>query len=249
MKTFGENEKGEATMQNTLGNSDETILTEEKEYDVGLSPVLNQEAIDKRYVYRGAKRVIDFIGGFVGLVVLSPVFLATAIAIKVNDPKGEIIYSQIRVGRNEKNFKIYKFRSMYADADERLEELLEQNEVEGPMFKMKSDPRITPVGKFIRKYSVDELPQLYNVLLGNMSLVGPRPPLPREVKEYTNYAKQRLLVKPGCTGWWQVNERNNTGFSGMLKRDIEYVQNQTMRLDIKILLMTVKVVLFPHDVY
>lgn len=117
------------------------------------------------------------------------------------------------------------------------------------MFKMKDDPRVTPVGKFIRKYSIDELPQLWNVLLGNMSLVGPRPPLEREVAEYTEYAKQRLLVKPGCTGWWQVNERNNTGFTGMLTRDIEYVQRQTLLFDIKIVFMTVKVILAPNDAY
>lgn len=226
-------------------------VTESKEptYDVYQPLILDQNKINQRYGYRITKRIIDFIGSFVGLLVLLPLFLVIAIIIKISDSKGPVFYSQIRVGRNEKCFRMYKFRSMYTDADERLEELLEQNEVEGPMFKMKDDPRVTPVGKFIRKYSIDELPQLWNVLLGNMSLVGPRPPLEREVAEYTEYAKQRLLVKPGCTGWWQVNERNNTGFTGMLSRDIEYVQRQTMLFDIKIVFMTVKVILSPNDAY
>ena len=205
-------------MKDTAGKEYDEYVTTEEIYDVELPLVLDRDKIDHRYIYRSIKRGIDILGGVLGLIILLPVLLITASAIKLNDPRGKIIYSQIRVGRNEKYFKMYKFRSMYSDADEKLEELLEKNEVEGPMFKMKDDPRITSVGKFIRKYSLDELPQLYNVFLGNMSLVGPRPPLPREVEAYSSYAKQRLLVKPGCTGWWQVNERNNVGFSGMLIR-------------------------------
>lgn len=237
-------------MKNTLELDKEVSEdVDSKSYEVYRPVTLNQEKIDHRYAYRISKRVMDVIGSTIGLVVLSPVFLIVALVIKISDPKGKVFYSQIRVGRNEKEFRMYKFRSMYADADERLEELMAQNEVEGPMFKMKNDPRVTPIGHFIRKYSIDELPQLWNVFQGSMSLVGPRPPLPREVVEYTDYARQRLLVKPGCTGWWQVNERNNTGFSGMLKRDIDYVERQTLWMDIKILFLTVKVVLFPNDAY
>lgn len=220
-------------------------VSEKENYYIKLS----REAIDKRYFYRASKRLVDIIGSTCGLVILSPLFLAAAIWIKTSDSKGPVFYSQTRVGRNEREFTMFKFRSMYVNADEKLNDLLSKNEVEGPMFKMKDDPRVTPVGKIIRKYSIDELPQLWNVLKGDMSLVGPRPPLEREVAEYTNYDKQRLLVKPGCTGWWQVNERNNTGFSGMVKRDIEYVQNQSLIFDFKIILKTIKVVIHPNDAY
>ncbi|WP_460291255.1 sugar transferase [Bacillus cereus] len=150
------------------------------------------------------KRLIDIFGSLCGLIFLSPIFLIVALFIKLEDPKGPVFFKQIRVGKDEKEFGMYKFRSMVVDAEEQLNDLLQLNEVSGAMFKMKEDPRITKIGKFIRKTSIDELPQLLNVLKGEMSLVGPRPPLPREVKEYTLYDKQRLLVTPGCTGLWQV---------------------------------------------
>jgi lipopolysaccharide/colanic/teichoic acid biosynthesis glycosyltransferase len=152
-----------------------------------------------RYIYRTSKRIFDFVASLLGLIILSPLFLIVAIAIKIEDPKGPVFYSQIRLGKKQSPFKIYKFRSMIVDADKHLKDLLDENEVDGAMFKMKEDPRVTKIGQFIRKYSIDELPQLVNVLMGNMSLVGPRPPLPREVRQYTDYDKQRLSVKPGCT--------------------------------------------------
>lgn len=203
----------------------------------------------RRYVYRIIKRLFDFIASLLGLIVLSPVFLFVAIAIKVEDPNGPIFYSQVRLGRQQKVFKMYKFRSMVVDADEMLHNLLDKNEVDGPMFKIKKDPRITVVGEFIRKYSLDELPQLVNVLKGQMSLVGPRPPLPREVAEYTEYDKQRLVVKPGCTGLWQVTARNNVGFDEMVQLDLRYINNRSCIFDLYVLIKTVSVFFHPNGAY
>lgn len=134
---------------------------------------------------------------------------------------------------------MWKFRSMYKDADERLAELKEQNEIAGAMFKMKNDPRVTKIGKFIRKHSIDEFPQFLNVFLGQMSVVGPRPPLPDEVARYTEFDLQRLAVKPGITGFWQVMERNNTGFDGMVRLDLEYISKRGVLIDLKIILLTI----------
>lgn len=185
----------------------------------------------------------------VALVVLSPLFLIIAILIKSEDWQGPVFYSQIRLGVNGKPFKMYKFRSMVVDADKKIKELLDKNEVDGAMFKIKDDPRITKIGKFIRKYSLDELPQLYNVLIGDMSLVGPRPPLTREVAEYTEYDKQRLLVQPGCTGLWQVSGRNSLGFSEMVELDLSYVKRSNVLLDTIILFKTIKIMILPNDAY
>lgn len=183
---------------------------------------ISKEEINSKYVYFFVKRLIDIMGSFVGLIVLSPLFLVVAYKIKKEDPEGPVFFSQDRVGKNEKIFKMYKFRSMCVDAEEKLETLLQHNEVEGAMFKMKDDPRITKIGKFIRKTSIDELPQLLNVFRGEMSLVGPRPPLVREVAEYSVYDRQRLLIKPGCTGLWQVSGRNHVGFNEMVRLDLKY---------------------------
>ncbi|AKP04364.1 multidrug MFS transporter (plasmid) [Companilactobacillus farciminis] len=210
---------------------------------------INLEYQDKRYIYRGSKRIFDFVASLFGLTILSPLFLIVAIAIKVEDPKGPVFYSQVRLGKKQSPFKMYKFRSMIVDADKHLKELLSENEVDGAMFKMKEDPRVTKVGHFIRKYSIDELPQLVNVLLGNMSLVGPRPPLPREVAEYTEYDKQRLAVKPGCTGLWQVSGRNNVGFKEMVELDLKYINSRGIILDIYVLLKTVIVFFRPNGAY
>ena len=162
--------------------------------------------------YLGFKRMTDFVLALIGLIVLSPVFLIVALLIKWDDPKGTVFFGQERVGKDGELFKMYKFRSMYVDAEERLANLLEYNEVSGAMFKMKEDPRVTKIGACIRKCSIDELPQLFNVLMGDMSLVGPRPALIREVDEYTNYDKQRLLVTPGISGLWQVSGRSRLDF-------------------------------------
>lgn len=209
---------------------------------------LSQEKINRRYFYRSLKRLFDFCASLIALIPLSVIFLLIAILIKLDD-RGPVIFTQTRVGRNGKLFKIYKFRSMRVNAEDLLEKLKAHNQVEGPMFKMKDDPRITRVGKFLRKTSLDELPQLLNVLKGDMSLVGPRPPLPAEVKQYSDYDKQRLYVTPGCTGLWQVTERNNTGFSGMVKLDLEYIQKASVWLDLKIILMTIKVIFVPNGAY
>ncbi|TGD22745.1 sugar transferase [Companilactobacillus suantsaicola] len=203
----------------------------------------------KRYCYLAIKRIFDFIASLLGLVILSPVFLIVSVAIKVENPTGPVFYSQLRLGKNQKSFKMFKFRSMIVDADKHLKELLDNNEIDGAMFKMKDDPRVTKVGKFIRKYSIDELPQLLNVLIGDMSLVGPRPPLPREVEEYSKHDKQRLLVKPGCTGLWQVSGRNSVGFSEMVELDIKYINMRSIMLDLLILFKTILVFIKPNAAY
>lgn len=172
-----------------------------------------------------------------------------AIAIKIEDPKGPVFYSQIRLGKKQSPFKIYKFRSMIVDADKHLKDLLDENEVDGAMFKMKEDPRVTKIGQFIRKYSIDELPQLVNVLMGNMSLVGPRPPLPREVRQYTDYDKQRLSVKPGCTGLWQVSGRNDVGFHEMVELDLKYINTRNIFVDLYVLVKTVFIFIKPNSAY
>lgn len=221
------------------------------EYSEGKSKsfAIDTEYQRHRYFYRTIKRLFDFFASLVGLIVLSPVFLIIAISIKVEDPHGPIFYSQIRLGRGRKPFKMFKFRSMVVNADKLLERLLDANEVDGAMFKMKKDPRVTNVGEFIRKYSLDELPQLVNVLLGHMSLVGPRPPLPREVKEYTNYDMQRLSVKPGCTGLWQVSGRNNVGFNEMVNLDLKYINKRSIMFDTYIIIRTFSVFFIPNGAY
>nr|WP_328820894.1 sugar transferase [Peribacillus faecalis] len=202
---------------------------------------------NKKYVV--AKRTIDIIGSLAGMIILFPLFLLIAICIKLESLKDPVIFSQLRVGKNGKCFKIYKFRSMVVDAEDRLTELLHKNEVKGAMFKIKEDPRITKVGKFIRRTSIDELPQLINILLGHMSFVGPRPPLPREVEKYTEYEKQRLLIIPGCTGLWQISGRSNLDFDQMLELDLKYISTRTLWLDIKIIIKTIFVLLNTKGAY
>lgn len=213
------------------------------------SSTISPDVVEKKYFYRFIKRLVDIIGSSVGLILLSPLFLIVAILMKKEEPKGPIFFSQIRVSKNEKQFKIYKFRSMCIDAEEKLADLLKHNEIEGAMFKMKDDPRVTKIGKFIRKTSIDELPQLWNVLKGDMSLVGPRPPLLREVAEYTTYDKQRLLVKPGCTGLWQVSGRNEIGFDEMVELDIRYIKTLSISNDIKIIFKTIIIMIKPNGAY
>lgn len=210
---------------------------------------LSKEAVSVHKGYRLAKRFCDVVASAAGLLVISPILLAVAIAIKVEDPADPVFFSQMRVGTDGKLFRMYKFRSMATDAEARLEALIAKNEVDGAMFKMKDDPRVTRVGKIIRKISVDELPQLWNVLNGSMSLVGPRPCLPREYAQYTDYDKQRLLVKPGCTGLWQVSGRNHVGFVDMVKLDIYYIQHRSLLGDLKIMFRTVGVMIFPNAAY
>ena len=190
--------------------------------------------------YEVIKRVIDVVCSFVGVLVLSPLFVVIAIIIKFTS-KGPVFFSQKRVGRDGKEFKMYKFRSMVVNAEELKEKLAAQNEMSGPMFKMKDDPRVTKVGKFIRKTSLDELPQLWNVLKGDMSLVGPRPSLPKEVAQFEKWMYKRLSVKPGLTCFWQVSGRNNIDFEDWMKLDIKYVDERNIWTDIKLIFKTVLV--------
>ena len=201
------------------------------------------ELVNDNIIYLILKRLMDIVGASLGLLIASPIMLIVAILIKFEDPKGPIFFSQIRNGAYPTTFKMYKFRSMYVDAEERLQELMHLNEQSGPAFKIKDDPRITKVGKFIRKTSLDELPQLFNVLNGDMSLVGPRPAIPREVEQYTTYQKQRLFVKPGLTCIWQVSGRNNIGFEEWVELDIEYIKTRNLWLDIKLILLTIPAML------
>ncbi len=189
------------------------------------------------------KRVVDLACTSLALVVLSPLLLFCALAVKISDPKGPIIFKQIRVGRNGKLFTMYKFRSMYADAEERKKELMAQNETGGKTFKMKNDPRIYPFGHVLRKFSLDELPQLINIIKGDMSIVGPRPPIPSEVAEYEPWHRMRLSVTPGLTCIWQVSGRSNIPFEGQMRLDNDYIRRDgKIGDDIKLILKTFKVV-------
>lgn len=219
----------------------------EEEFDedaiaIDYSDVLGKESI----LYSVTKRLIDIVGSLCGIILLSPLFLIVAVLIKLEDPKGKVFFAQERNGRYPKTFKMYKFRSMVHNAEELLKDLMDRNEQTGPVFKINDDPRITKVGKFIRRTSIDELPQLFNVLKGDMSLVGPRPPIPHEVDQYNSYQMQRLAVKPGLTCIWQVSGRNNIGFDEWVEMDIEYIKTRNLWLDIKLIFKTVGV-LFGDD--
>lgn len=189
------------------------------------------------------KRFMDILIASVSIIIGSPIFLCTALLIKITSP-GPIIFSQVRVGKYGRHFIFYKFRSMYIDAEARKAELLQYNESsDGVIFKMKNDPRITPVGRFIRKFSIDEMPQLFNVLLGDMSLVGPRPPLPDEVKSYTIEERKRLNVSPGITCIWQVSGRSELPFQQQMALDKQYIASRSARNDFLILLKTIPAIL------
>ena len=210
--------------------------------------LLNKDKIKSRFIYHSMKRLFDIVAATCGIVILSPLMMIIAVLIKAED-HGPVFYKQVRVGKNGKTFEMYKFRSMFVNADKMLDRLKDQNDVDGPMFKIKKDPRVTKVGHFIRKRSLDELPQLLNVLRGDMSLVGPRPPLPSEVEEYSEYDKQRLFVMPGCTGLWQATERNEVGFNEMVQLDIEYIQKAGFLFDLWIIWKTVEIVIKPNGSY
>lgn len=196
-----------------------------------------QNVTPRVITYRKRKRILDILGSTVLLVLLFPLMLVIAIIVKLTD-RGSIFYVTPRVGLCGKTFPFYKFRSMYVDADKRKDDLAEQNEREGPIFKMKNDPRVTPIGRFMRKFSIDELPQLLNVFLGHMSLVGPRPPLPREVELYDEYMAERLSVRPGLTCYWQIMGRSDLTFEQWMELDHRYLQEMSLWVDLKILLMT-----------
>lgn len=205
----------------------------------------NRTAIDKaelenRKLYCFFKRMQDIILSALALVVFSPLFCVIAVLILLDDPHGSPIFSQTRVGRDGREFTMYKFRSMCTDAEEKLEQLLEQNEMAGPAFKIKDDPRITRIGSFLRKTSLDELPQLVNILKGDMSIVGPRPPLPREVAEYDSYAKQRLYITPGLSCYWQIQpHRNDLSFEEWMSLDMKYIRERSFLVDWNIIFETI----------
>ena len=206
-------------------------------FDVYPMAIIEPPAVKIRYEL--LKRLMDILGGLVGALVAAVLFVIVGIAIKLDSP-GPVVFAQERIGKNGRRFKMYKFRSMYIDAEERKAELMKQNEMSGLMFKMKDDPRITKVGKFIRKTSLDEFPQFFNVLMGDMSLVGTRPPTVGEFNEYSNYHKRRLSMKPGITGMWQVSGRSDiTDFEEVVKLDCKYIDNWSVGLDVKILIQTV----------
>ena len=193
------------------------------------------------------KRAVDVVLSFIALVGLAPIFIL--IGMLVRKDSGPAFFSQERVGRDGNTFKIYKFRSMNVNAESELENLKEQNEGSGPLFKMKEDPRITKVGAWLRKYSLDELPQIYNVLRGDMSLVGPRPPLPSEVDQYEGHTSRRLFIKPGLTGLWQINGRSNLDWEESVRLDLYYVENWSLTGDIMIMWRTFKVMINPSGAY
>ena len=196
--------------------------------------------IEKSYkTFWQGKRLFDIFFATLILLFFLPLMIVIAVVIVIDDPSTGPFYKQIRVGRHGKEFYMYKFRTMRANADKMIDELAKQNEMDGPVFKMKEDPRITRVGKILRKLSLDELMQFFNVLKGDMTLVGPRPPLPREVKFYTDYQRLRLLVTPGLTCTWQISKnRNDIPFDEWVEMDIEYIQTRTYRNDLKIMLKT-----------
>lgn len=202
--------------------------------------VSKKTRVKKRTAYRFFKRLFDIILSALGLIILAIPFLILSIIIFIDSPGASPIYTQVRVGKNGRTFKFYKFRSMIPNAEKKLDGLLNKNEMEGPVFKMKDDPRITRVGRFIRRSSIDELPQLYNVLKGNMSLVGPRPPLMREVSQYTDEQMLRVSIKPGITCYWQIQpKRNSLSFDEWLALDMKYIEERSLLTDVKILFKTV----------
>ena len=194
-------------------------------------------------VYEVCKRIFDIVMSIFALIVLSPVFLITALAIKIEDG-GKVFYWQQRHTKGGKTFRMYKFRSMCHDADKKLEELMKYNHMEGPAFKMENDPRVTKVGRFIRKTSIDELPQLVNIIKGEMSIIGPRPPLTREVEQYTPYQMHRLDVKTGLACYHECYGRSNChNFDEWVETDLKYIRERSMLTDIKVILLTIKIVL------
>lgn len=198
-------------------------------------------------IYEFLKRILDVICSVVALIVLSPVFLVTALAVRSDG--GPAFYKQTRVGKNNTHFEMYKFRSMCKNAENLQDDLMKYNEMDGPVFKIKGDPRITKVGKFIRKYSIDELPQLLNIVKGDMSIVGPRPPLVREVEQYNSYQMQRLLVTPGLTRFWQAYGRSDLSFDDWMDMDMKYIKRRNIFLDIKLIVKTVFAVIFKRGAY
>jgi exopolysaccharide biosynthesis polyprenyl glycosylphosphotransferase len=233
-------------------------LLAEESSEPDLFPINLDESKEPKRIELALKRAVDILGAIIGLILFSPIMLITSLAIKLTS-RGPIIFTQNRFGKKGVRFPFYKFRSMLWNTDDQIHreyvtnlirgdlEKINQGDRETPLYKMKSDPRVTKVGKIIRKTSIDELPQFFNVLKGEMSLVGPRPPLPYEVEKYQPWHLRRILeVKPGITGLWQVDGRSKTSFDDMVRLDLRYVQNWSLWLDVKILLKTIRAVLRPN---
>lgn len=195
-----------------------------------------------------AKRVMDVVGAGLGLILLAPLFAIIGVAIKLDSP-GPVFFVQTRVGKGGRHFRFYKFRSMCSDAEYLRKYVDHLNEVSGPVFKSRNDPRITAVGAWLRRFSLDELPQLINVLKGDMSLVGPRPPLPEEVEEYEPWQMQRLSVTPGLTCIWQVSGRSDIPFDRWVEMDLEYIRRRSLLLDLKLLVLTIPAVISGRGAY
>ena len=201
----------------------------------GIFNEAKEEKLSRKYYF--IKRTVDIFCSLGALIILSPILIILAVLIKL-ESKGPVLFAQERIGMNGVTFKMYKLRSMVANAEQLKKKLVEKNEMDGPMFKMKDDPRVTNIGKFIRKTSIDELPQLINVLKGEMSLVGPRPSLPNEVKEFEPWMLERLNVKPGLTCYWQVSRRNDIDFENWMKLDVKYVRERNTWIDFKLIFKT-----------
>lgn len=216
----------------------ETVLKNDRHASRPL--VFNRDTIDDgKKSYLIIKRATDLFIATISLILLLPLLIIVALVVFLECPKASPIFVQDRISKDGKRFRFYKFRSMIPDAEDKLDELLHKNEMEGHAFKIKEDPRITKVGKFLRKTSIDELPQLFNVLKGDMSIVGPRPPLPREVARYSDYDFQRLYVTPGLTCYWQTTpNRNDMTFDEWLSLDLEYIEDRSLRTDFNIILGT-----------
>lgn len=216
--------------------------------ELGGIPLLTVSEIKLKGFNSAIKRSADIVLSSIGIVLLSPIFIVFSLLVKLSS-SGPVLFVQERVGLDGKTFPMYKFRSMIKDADKVFPKLEPLSEVDGYLFKMKDDPRITPLGKFMRRFSIDELPQTFNVLFGHMSIIGPRPPLPREVVKYSSWHKKRLRVRPGISGPWQVSGRSLLPFEDMVRLDIYYIENWSLWLDLKILLRTIPVVLFGTGAY
>lgn len=217
----------------------ENKTTETKTTETNKIYIDRKEQLRRKRGYWIGRRIQDIFFSLLALVVLSPVFLIISLIIFISDPHGSPIFKQTRCGRDGKEFTFYKFRTMCVDAEDQLEELLEHNEMEGPAFKMENDPRVIRGGKILRKTSLDELPQLWNILKGDMSIVGPRPCLPREIEQYDDYQKQRLYISPGLTCYWQIQpNRNSLNFDEWMELDLKYIQERSFLVDWKIILKT-----------
>jgi len=205
--------------------------------------------IKEQKVYLLLKRVFDILCAIIGLLILSVLFFIIGFLIKLEDKQGSIFFKQTRIGKDGKPFEMYKFRSMVSNAEDLKALLMDKNEVTGPVFKIKDDPRVTRVGKFIRKTSIDELPQLINVIKGEMSLVGPRPSLPQEVAAYSSYERQRLKIVPGITCYWQVGGRSNLSFSEWIELDLKYIRERNLFIDFKLIIKTFFVLFGSKDAF